>query len=559
MAKTIIKGFVSIDNINVVNRRESIDKYLGLFSQYFESIGNCMVDVQTENYNNTALFYSKVMKLTTCGLCRGGCLELPNVWNFSKSDAVWEHIHLNQESPIFMNVEASEFTHRLCDQSMVLTIRDSNYNKVVGEFCPHKKILLGTDWTNDETKMEFASAILIRMEENGLITKRTVTKVRPKIMLGADPELELVDGDTNEIIHCKNAGIRDRVLIGNTEEGRIGHDGMGAQRELRPEPAPTPEGLVGNIEKLITQGLDEVWSLEGNKYPLGGHIHLGGVTESFEFGKLLDYYLGPLCCLNGRARLESSYGKIGSKDNIRKQPHGIEFRTPPAGWLSSKELAMITLIIVKMAAEKHYFGEDIVLSNNLGDDLISLGLTSEQMKLFFTEIEKFKTNGVPKDMKVAWGYKTPPKFVLEFRDGWAENVKVYIEDLMKKIAIEENLGGRCIFYGLGEERGNVFSVVMSNMQDIDMPDDYGFMPPLKSGVGKNYVGMPYSVRNNLTEAKKMTGTIVSIIKRTINPPVRRTMRVGVVDESQSIPTMTEFADVSIPTMTFSRRPSVTQL
>jgi hypothetical protein len=128
---------------------------------------------------------------------------------------------------------------------------------------------------------------------------------------------------------------------------------------------------------------------------------------------------------------------------------------------------------------------------------------------------------------LAWGFKTPPKFTLEFRDVWNEKVKIYIEDLMKKIALEENLGGRCVFYGLQGDRGNVFSVVMSNMNGIDMPENYGFMPPLKSGVGKNYVGMPASIRDNLLEAKMMTSTIVEIIKRTINPP-KRVCPVGVV-------------------------------
>ena len=70
-------------------------------------------------------------------------------------------------------------------------------------------------------------------------------------MLGTDPEFEYIDRDSDEIISCKDAGIRDRVPIVPGGEGRIGHDGAGAQREIRPEPASTPEGLIANIEKQV--------------------------------------------------------------------------------------------------------------------------------------------------------------------------------------------------------------------------------------------------------------------------------------------------------------------
>jgi len=542
----IIKGFSGGENINMLNKRESIGIYAGILAKYFQHTGNSMVDVDLHAYTNLMLIYSKVRKMTTCGECPGGCKAYPDIWNLGRSDAVWEHMHLQQETPEFMRVEVDRFTHRLCDGSIVISLTGVDYNRVIGEYCPKRKILLASDWTNDDSKIEFVSTILSNMEGDGLLTKRTYEKIKPNIMLGADPELELVDADTNEILNCRAAGIRDRVLYVNAKEnkteGRIGVDGAGAPRELRPEPSPTPEGLVANIDKLVIQALDEIWCLVGDKYAIGGHIHLGGVHESREFGKLLDYYLGPLSTLNGIARINSQYGKIGSSDNIRKQPHGIEFRTPPAAWLASRELALITLTIVKLAAEKHYCGEDITLSNIVKDDLVALGLTIEQAEKFFSEISRFKANGLPRDMKVAWGYKNPPKFILEFRDGWSENVKDYIETLMKEIAISENLGGRCVFYGLAEDRGNVFSVIMSNMNGIDMPETYGFMPPMKSGVGKNYVGMPASIRNDLGEAKKMTATIVEVIKRTIKPPVKKIQAdvpptCGDINVSGAIPSM----------------------
>ncbi len=252
---TMVKGYISTENILVLSRQEAIDKYMGICAAYFNSIGNCMLDVNVQNLRNVALFYSTVRKLSPCGLCQGGCVTNVDKWNLNRADAVWEHIHLNNNSPEFMRVETSKFAHRLCDNSYLITIKKTdkgeNYNRVVGEFCPQRKILLATDWTNDDTRISFVSDILSSMEKNGLISKRTVEKIRPSLMYGADPELELVDSDTDEIISCKEAGIPDKIMISGRDEGRIGHDGAGSQRELRPEPSSTPEGLVKNIEYLI--------------------------------------------------------------------------------------------------------------------------------------------------------------------------------------------------------------------------------------------------------------------------------------------------------------------
>jgi len=515
--KEKIKGHIPSTNVRSICKREAIDRYLNIFGQYFDSVSNCIVDQNLDGMNNAVICYSRVRKLS-CNECSAKCMELPDKWGFGPADSIWEHIHTNQEKPDFMRVEVGDYIRRLCDNSLIISIKNSDYNRVIGEFCPNKKILTTSDWTHDESRILFVSDFLQHMEGAGLISIRTQVKKKPVVTLGADPEFELIDFDTKEILGCREAGIQDRIPISPGSIGRIGVDGSGQQRELRPEPADSPEGLVENIDKLIQAGLDETWSLRGDKFSCGGHIHIGGVEESREFGKLLDYYLGPLDVLNSKVRRNSGYGKPGSSDSMRKKPYGVEFRTPPVGWLASKELARITLTIVKLAAEKHFYGEDIEIGDSLPIDLIALGLTEDEVTTYFREIETYKTNGLPGDLKEAWGYKIPPKFVLEFRDGWNDDVRNYIATIVRKMAADEQLGGRCVFYGLSSDRGNVFSVVMAHMNGIDMPESYGFMPPLKTGAGKNHVGMPHNIRNNLAEAKKMKDTLLEIVKRTIDPP-----------------------------------------
>lgn len=515
-----IKGHVPSSNVNVISQRESMGKYLNIFGQYFDSVGNCLDPINISERSSIALCYSRTNKLEPCSRCPSGtCLSIPDKWDLGSEDPVWEHIHMNQEKPDFLRVEVGDYVRRLCDHSMVISIKNEKYDRVIGEFCPSKKILSASDWSHDDTKVSFISDILSYLKDANLLSIKIITKKKPVITLGADPEFEYIDSDTDKILHCREIGIQDRVpMREGSSTGRIGIDGSGQQRELRPEPASTPEELITNFEKLIQAGLDEKWSLKSEKYPCGGHIHLGGVEESREFGKLLDHYLYPLDALNSAARKRSGYGAWGSNDSVRKQDWGMEYRSPPVGWLASKELAMITLKIVKLAAEKHFGGDDVELTDNIGKDLENLGITEDEVKTYFDEIDKYTREGLPRDFKVAWGYKNPPRFVIEFRDSWNASVKKYITEIIKKMAVEEELDGRCVFYGLSSERGNVFSVVMAHMNGIDMPETYGFMPPLKIGAGKNHVGMPASIRTDIKEVKKMENTILEIVKRTINPP-----------------------------------------
>lgn len=521
--KKKINGFVPTGNVNTLCKREALETYLPMFGKYFGTVGNCILDLNLSGLDNIVLCYTKVNKLPTCYGCSGGRIVLDDEWAFNAGDPIWEHIHLNAKSPDFIRVEVKDYVKRLCDNSFVISLEGNGYNRVVGEFCPNRKILITSDWTHDGGKIGFINTLFNRMEKDGMISIRKYEKKKVNIMLGTDPEFEYLDRDTDEIINCRDAGIRDRLPIVPGGEGRIGRDGAGAQREIRPEPSDTPEGLILNIKKLINAALDEKWSLRGERFPCGGHIHIGGVEESKDFTTLLDHYLSPLNVLNSRIRQESPYGKPGSNDAMRKQPHGIEYRVPPTGWLASEELAKLTLTIVKLAAQKHYDGDAIELTDSLGDDLISLGLTDVEMKTFFKEIDKYKNGGLPKDLKVAWGYKIPPKFIIEFRDLWNEGVRNYLDDMIKKMGLDEHLAGNVIFYGLSSDRGNVFSVVTSHMRGIDIPEDYGFIPPVKGN--KNHVGIPHNVRNMVSEAARLEGTIKDIVRRTINPPKERKKKV----------------------------------
>ena len=509
-----INGFIDKNNIHEISSYENLHNYVEIFSKYFDKIGNNLMNVNLNNDKNIALIYSTVIKLTPCSHSYENII-LENNWNFNPASSIFEWPYMNINDIPFFHKEGNEsylgiliddYIRRLCDNSILIAIKMKNNTLVVGEYCPERNILLGADWTHSIDQLQFVEQLFNKMKEMKLLKEKSIEKLKPKITLGADPEFELIDDDDN-IIHVEGSGIPDRVIFGG--EGRIGCDASGKQREIRPEPSESPEGLVKNIETLISFALDEKWSLRGEKYSLGGHIHVGGISESTDFISLLDYYLNPLSELNSIKRKESVYGKPG---DWRHQEWGMEYRTPPSGWLASKELAIVTLKIVKLAAEKHFYGENIELTENLKNDLISLGLEEKEIILFFSEIEKFKRDGLPNDLKVAWGYAIPNKINISFKDEWSPTVKKYIRSIIKEL-IKDSKNRTINLYGLSMDRGNVFSISSIN-DTTELENGYTLIPSIKTG--KNSVGFPYKIRHSLLDAQQNKNLIESIIIKTMN-------------------------------------------
>ena len=102
--KTKIYGFKATDSIDLISNRESLEKYTGIFSQYFDRVGNCLSRTDISNMSNVALIYSRVTKLPTCGACNGGSVEIPDIWNIEIADAIFEHFHNQQPNPKFFRV-----------------------------------------------------------------------------------------------------------------------------------------------------------------------------------------------------------------------------------------------------------------------------------------------------------------------------------------------------------------------------------------------------------------------------------------------------------------------
>jgi hypothetical protein len=176
----------------------------------------------------------------------------------------------------------------------------------------------------------------------------------------------------------------------------------------------------------------------------------------------------------------------------------------------------VTLKIVKLSAEKHFSSEDVVITGSLTNDLITLGMTEEEVNTYFLEIEILKSKGLPEDLKEAWGHKQLPKFTIEFRDNWDSDVKNYISELVRNIIIEENFSGKFIFYGLNSSRGRVISTDSRLVGQVNALAGYDHIRSVKS-LGKYAIGIPSSIRGSLSETKRCEVFLKEVIGGLINP------------------------------------------
>jgi len=179
------------------------------------------------------------------------------------------------------------------------------------------------------------------------------------VLLGGDPEFEVVDLEEGEIIPAYRVDVFDEG--GDSSSSKVGTDGNDSIAELRPSPRKTPEGYVREIRSILEFIKKRVpWidlSVEGDRYPLGGHIHVGAREDLTRrvlkekarvFIEALDDFVGKvLLPTSGDAR-----GRYAALSAYEIKPYGWEYRTPPASIYGDLEVLRITYKLVKGLVEK---------------------------------------------------------------------------------------------------------------------------------------------------------------------------------------------------------------
>jgi hypothetical protein len=382
---------------------------------------------------------------------------------------------------IFFDIKRVSFPMELYKPQKVFYIKVND--RVAGVYFTRNRVLVATDWTHNSVCIEALKELLPRL--SGILKKRgkQVPKFTPKFCFGADPEFELVDRRSRCIV------LADEVIMGGTSvNDKIGVDGAGSQVELRPDPSGNINRFILNVKSVLKDFVHSYpyysLSVKGDRYPLGGHIHVSIPPDAWVL-KLLDNWVGShVIDLSGEAR--GSYKRLSAYE---VKPWGFEYRTPPAAIFLKPDVLKAVLVIMK-GVLKAYFNGGVALYP-VEEEIKRLGLERywEVLNKFINDYAAFD-----KDVLKQWrvGVKIEPKVELSFGDDWKEEVKNFVRDLFfKKVSkrlmkrLNERGVYRVVFFGLRKERGEVCNFESSVFRKID------FNYSVSNGVA---FGFPWVVR-----------------------------------------------------------------
>lgn len=178
-------------------------------------------------------------------------------------------------------------------------------------------------------------------------------------MLGADPEFVFHDG--SQRIDARNYHLKAGPAFGADNNGRL--------CELRPQPSRSALSVLASLWLAMRwlavfqpQVLRAHWRsggfFEGDG--LGGHVHFGRKRTKFRDREVavldrlthLQFVAGIFDREEGRLRVRRAQGApagqpYGALGDMRRQPHGYEYRTLPS-WIDNPWLAYFNLVLAKL-------------------------------------------------------------------------------------------------------------------------------------------------------------------------------------------------------------------
>lgn len=360
-------------------------------------------------------------------------------------------------------------------RTVIIKVMDTKEElHTVGVIDIDRNILLGTDWPHRDYNVDLASIIMRELEARKYVSVLKESKI--KITLGADPEFE-------ELKTPEEYSPVQSTLAASTRE-KIGRDGCGAQIEIRPDPATTPAMLLKNIQRLIRDC--PPMSTRGDRYPLGAHIHIGGILPTTDVIEMLDAFLGKVVKgSSGEAR--GSYNVLSA---VRSQPHGFEYRTPPSSWLDNPRIAYITLKLVHELCLRA--ASDEGFTYEVGSKGIPLRTTylnilpKHDVDYFFKFFEKY----TPVSYINANWVKRPKlnKCVITFEGEWNPHFQEHLSTRLHRYI----KSGKIVFSNKLGKIGDVVGITISDFKCVTLES---VAPELAEDKDTFYVGLPYSIRN----------------------------------------------------------------
>jgi hypothetical protein len=312
------------------------------------------------------------------------------------------------------------------------------------------------------------------------------------LTLGGDPEFEVIfDG---EVVPARSLSI---FYDGDIYDP-IGTDGARSIAELRPDSAYSPEEYVENFLALVERVRKEgvLLSVQGDTYPLGGHIHVGSsnfyvvqvLQDEVEcFVQVLDDFVGRvLLPTSGRAR--GGYARLGAYEF---KNYGWEYRTPPASFYADLEMVRITYKLVKNLVEtllkEGELSYEVLENGRAKDEEYLRFLTPQEAEYFLSFPQKWARGEIVP--LVPMGDIPPVLFV--FRDEWDEDKVRVFKEALKGLPVVRPV--KLVLYGLAQRRGDYFALPTAP-EKWRLKEEFPKVPFVWGAIPEIWVGIPYRFR-----------------------------------------------------------------
>lgn len=358
-------------------------------------------------------------------------------------------------------------------------------DRLAGMYLPEHETFLLSDWTHTNLGARVGARLMEQLIEivglEPLPPPDESAGIKPvKVTVGCDPEFELVRIGVEPVFVAACNVISEPGGGG----GELGVDGAGTPIEVRPRASEDPAEVVRSIRSIFERFARRYPTYDGSpvgeKHPVGGHIHIGvgrPWDPPMEVVQVLDDFIGrSFKKLNGPARCDDSfYGRLG---DVRTQPHGFEYRTPPAAIFAEPRVAEIVLKLARNLVDRVLNSppsEVIRYSRppTVADYVNVGGLTREEVRYLNTIVRQWKTAGVPRSIRWGWGLPEPEPAELEVRfgDDWAEDAWRYYQNQLLAQAQERGIGRGIVLYlyGLGASRGEVATIAIEGFEVLVPP------------------------------------------------------------------------------------------
>jgi hypothetical protein len=315
----------------------------------------------------------------------------------------------------------------------------------------------------------------------------------PHLTLGGDPEFEVVDLESGEIIPAEDVPF----FVKGATSGSIGLDADYKVAEFRPAPAYSEKEYVRNFLTLVEMVRKEgiLLSVEGDKYSVGGHIHVGSpdrnVVQALQdevenFVQVLDDFVGSvLLPTSGRARV-SELGRYELKK------HGWEYKTPPASYYADPEMVRIVYKLTRNLVET-LLREGELSYEVLEDDRAK----PEEYLRFLTQEETEYFLGFPE----RWARGEISPFVptekrafalFRFEDSWYYKQQDLFKEILKSIPVKRTI--RFVLYGVKENVGRYFALPTAP-EEWRLKRDYPKAPFAWGPIPEVRIGVPFDIRH----------------------------------------------------------------